>query len=199
MGLVLGGLSTADLEAEEIIELQEHHPEFTQSEIRRLYKRFRKLDTKRTGGITRADLMKIPELSMNPLAQRIIALFHSPRAHEHTETRNDTINFRDFLEMLSVFSDRAPVEKKERLAFRVYDIDRDGFISENELFEVLKTMVGDNVKDLDLKEMVKRTVRDADKDNDGKLSFEEFQVVMRDEDTASKMTIQFSDDDIRYV
>jgi serine/threonine-protein phosphatase 2B regulatory subunit len=58
-------------------------------------------------------------------------------------------------------------------------------------------MVVDNVNDLDLKEMVKRTVRDADKDNDGKLSFEEFQVVMRDEETASKMTIQFSDEDIR--
>ena len=77
MGLVLGGVSTADLLPEEIIELQASYP-FTQSEIRRLYRRFRKLDVNKTGGITRAQLLKIPELSMNPLAQRIISLFHPP-------------------------------------------------------------------------------------------------------------------------
>ena len=72
----MGGLSTAALQPEEVIELQ-HICHFTQSEIRRLYKRFRKLDTSKSGGVTRKDLLKIPELSMNPLAQRITSLFQS--------------------------------------------------------------------------------------------------------------------------
>ena len=32
------------------------------------------------------------------------------------------------------------------VAFKVYDIDRDGFISNGELFLVLKMMVGNNLK-----------------------------------------------------
>jgi len=32
------------------------------------------------------------------------------------------------------------------VAFNVYDVDRDGFISNGELFLVLKMMVGNNLK-----------------------------------------------------
>ena len=134
MGLVLGGVSTADLQAEEIMELQDQYP-FSQSEIRRLYRRFKKLDNTRNGVITRAQLLKIPELSMNPLAQRIISLFHPPPDASVTSSSDerrirDAINFNDFLKMLSVFSESSPVIEKERLAFLLYDIDKDGFISE---------------------------------------------------------------------
>ena len=200
MGAILGGYQGVGLQAEEIMELQSQYY-FTQTEIRRLYKRFRKLDTTKTGGITRSEVLKIPELSMNPLAQRIISLFHPPSSQDLLNgTRHDIINFRDFLKMLSIFSSKCPVIEKEKLAFNVYDIDNDGFISENELFEVLKTMVGDNVKDADLKEIVKRTIQEADTTGNGKLDFTEFQNVLREdgEDTISKMTIMFTEEDLRH-
>jgi Ca2+-binding EF-hand superfamily protein len=38
------------------------------------------------------------------------------------------------------------VECFEPVAFKVYDMDRDGFISNGELFLVLKMMVGNNLK-----------------------------------------------------
>ena len=187
----MGGLSTAALQPEEVIELQQTC-HFTQPEIRRLYKRFRKLDTSKSGGVTRKDLLKIPELSMNPLAQRITSLFQS-----EDQVDGSFINFRDFLRMLSVFSERAERIEKERMAFRVYDINRDGFISENDLYEVLKTMIGENVSDKALWEVVRETISNADLDGDGKLSFAEFQNVMSDEDFHSKMTIEFTDLNIR--
>jgi Ca2+-binding EF-hand superfamily protein len=34
----------------------------------------------------------------------------------------------------------------DTVAFKVYDVDRDGFISNGELFLVLKMMVGNNLK-----------------------------------------------------
>ena len=37
---------------------------------------------------------------------------------------------------LSVFSSRGQKEEKLRFAFKVYDVDRDGFISNGELFQV---------------------------------------------------------------
>ena len=60
------------------------------------------------------------------------------------------------------------------VAFKVYDMDRDGFISNGELFLVLKMMVGNNLKDGQLQQIVDKTIMEADQDGDGKLSFEEF-------------------------
>lgn len=60
------------------------------------------------------------------------------------------------------------------VAFRIYDMDNDGFISNGELFQVLKMMVGNNLKDTQLQQIVDKTILFADKDEDGKISFEEF-------------------------
>ena len=60
------------------------------------------------------------------------------------------------------------------VAFSIYDIDQDGFISNGELFQVLKTMVGNNLTDKQLQEIVDKTILYADKDGDGKISFQEF-------------------------
>lgn len=54
-------------------------------------------------------------------------------------------------------------------------MDRDGFISNGELFLVLKMMVGNNLKDGQLQQIVDKTIMEADKDGDGKLSFDEFE------------------------
>lgn len=60
------------------------------------------------------------------------------------------------------------------VAFRIYDMDNDGYISNGELFQVLKMMVGNNLKDTQLQQIVDKTIVFADKDEDGKISFEEF-------------------------
>lgn len=53
-------------------------------------------------------------------------------------------------------------------------MDKDGFISNGELFQVLKMMVGSNLKDTQLQQIVDKTIINADKDGDGRISFEEF-------------------------
>ena len=47
---------------------------------------------------------------------------------------------------------------------RIYDIDNDGYISNGELFQVLKMMVGSNLKDTQLQQIVDKTILFADKD-----------------------------------
>ena len=39
------------------------------------------------------------------------------------------------------------------VAFKIYDMDNDGFISNGELFQVLKLMVGNNLKDAQLQQV----------------------------------------------
>ena len=53
-------------------------------------------------------------------------------------------------------------DKKLKFAFDIYDIDKDGFISNGELFTVLKMMVGNNLTDLQLQQLVDRTIIKAD-------------------------------------
>ena len=42
----------------------------------------------------------------------------------------------------------ASQEEKMRFAFQIYDINNDGYISNGELFAVLKMMVGNNLNDV---------------------------------------------------
>jgi len=61
-----------------------------------------------------------------------------------------------------------------KTAFQIYDINMDGFITNGDLFNTLKILVGDNLTDIQLQQLVDRTLLAADKDMDGRISFEEF-------------------------
>lgn len=53
-------------------------------------------------------------------------------------------------------------------------MDQDGFISNGEFFHALKMMVGSNLKDAQLQQVVDKTMIEADTNGDGRVSFEEF-------------------------
>ena len=53
----------------------------------------------------------------------------------------------------------------------MYDLDGDGYISNGELFTVLKMMVGSNLTEVQLQQLVDRSIIKADEDFDGKISF----------------------------
>lgn len=57
-----------------------------------------------------------------------------------------TVDFQEFVGGLSAFSSKGGRDEKLRFAFKVYDMDRDGYISNGELYLVLKQMVGNNLK-----------------------------------------------------
>jgi EF-hand domain pair len=99
------------------------------------------------------------------------------------------VDFQEFVLGLSAFSSKGNKEEKLKFAFKVYDIDRDGFISNGELFIVLKMMVGSNLKDQQLQQIVDKTIMEADKDGDGKISFQEFQMMVENTDVSMSMTL----------
>eukprot|EP01126_Amoeba_proteus_P017785 TRINITY_DN1872_c0_g1_i17.p1 TRINITY_DN1872_c0_g1~~TRINITY_DN1872_c0_g1_i17.p1 ORF type:complete len:115 (-),score=33.35 TRINITY_DN1872_c0_g1_i17:38-382(-) len=83
---------------------------------------------------------------------------------------------------------------KFQVAFKVYDMDGDGLISNGELFQVLKMMVGENLTDVQLQQIVDKTILEGDDDKDGKISYEEFKKMITNiDDIEEKMTISFSD------
>lgn len=69
-------------------------------------------------------------------------------------------------------------------------MDRDGYISNGELFLVLKMMVGGNLKDQQLQQIVDKTIMEADKNNDGKLDYNEFLEMVNNTDVAKQLTLE---------
>jgi len=69
-------------------------------------------------------------------------------------------------------------------------MDRDGYISNGELFLVLKMMVGNNLREGQLQQIVDKTIMEADSDGDGKISFEEFEKAVGNTDVARSMTLE---------
>ena len=105
--------------------------------------------------------------------------------------KDGNISFLEFVQGLNSLSAGASQQDKLRFAFQIYDINNDGFISNGELFEVLKMMVGGNLNDVQLQQLVDRTIVKADTDFDGKISFDEFCVMVRDLDVVEKLTINY--------
>ncbi|KAI0233811.1 Calcineurin subunit B type 1 [Lamellibrachia satsuma] len=166
---------------------------FDPDEIKRLGKRFKKLDLDNSGALSVDEFMSLPELQQNPLVQRVIDIFDTDG--------NGEVDFKEFIEGISLFSVKEFIEgvsqfsvkgdkeSKLRFAFKIYDMDKDGYISNGELFQVLKMMVGNNLKDAQLQQIVDKTIILADLDGDGKISFEEFCAVVGTLDVHKKMVV----------
>ncbi|KDN37822.1 putative CNB1-calcineurin B, regulatory subunit [Tilletiaria anomala UBC 951] len=166
----------------EILRDMEQSSNFSAAEIKRLKKRFMKLDTNGSGSIEKDEFLSIPAIANNPLAHRLIAIFD--------EDGGGTVDFTEFVAGLSAFSNNGSRDEKLRFAFKVYDMDRDGYISNGELFLVLKMMVGNNLKDQQLQQIVDKTIMEADQNGDGKLDFEEFQAMVANTDIAKQLTLE---------
>lgn len=151
-------------------------------EIDRLRKRFMKLDKDSSGTISKDEFLSIPGVSSNPLASRLIETFDKDGSGD--------VDFQEFIAGLSIFSTKGLKEDKLRFAFEIYDMDKDGFISNGELFLVLKMMVGKNLDADQLQQIVDRTIMENDNDGDGRLSFEEFKHAVEDTEVAQSMTLQ---------
>ena len=156
---------------------------FSPKEINKLYKRFSKLDKEKKGEINIEEFYDIPALAQNPLVQRVMRTFD--------KNKDGKLSFLEFINGLAVLSTGASEEDKLRFSFKIYDNDDDGYISSNDLYTVLKMMVGNNLTDNQLQQLVDRTIMKADEDKDGKISFEEFKKMVKNLDIVTKLTLTY--------
>lgn len=68
----------------------------TPKQIERLYSRFTSLDRSDCGTLSREDFLRIPELAINPLCDRIVHSFIA-------DSNDDRVNFRQFMQVLARF------------------------------------------------------------------------------------------------
>ncbi|XP_057236910.1 calaxin [Malurus melanocephalus] len=95
-----------------------------------------------------------------------------------------SITLVEWVEGLAVLL-RGTLEEKMKYCFRVYDLNGDGYISKEEMFQMLKNSLliqpADEEPDEGIKDLVEIAVKKMDHDHDGKLSFEDFEKSVRDE------------------
>ncbi|XP_058379662.1 calcineurin subunit B type 2 [Diceros bicornis minor] len=144
---------------------------FNHDEIKRLSRRFKQLDLDGSGALSAEELLALPGLRRDPLARRVIDGFDTDG--------NGQVDFKEFIVGTSQFSVKGDEEQKLRFASSICDMDKDGYVSNGELFRVLKVIVGDSLADWELQQLVDKTIIFLDTDGDGRLSFEEFSAVVR--------------------
>ena len=172
------------------------------SQIERLYSRFTSLDKNDNGTLGRDDFLRIPELAINPLGDRIVQAFFAATANDQTSIyqEEERINFRQFMRVLAHFrpikkNGRTPKmnsrEDKLRFAFKMYDLDMDNKISRDELLAILHMMVGSNISTEQLGNIADRTMSEADTNKDKFITFDEFVESLARTDVEEKMSIRF--------
>uniref|UniRef100_A0A1L8DW92 Protein with signal anchor n=2 Tax=Nyssomyia neivai TaxID=330878 RepID=A0A1L8DW92_9DIPT len=150
---------------------------FTKKEILCAHKKFKALAPEKVGHNKNAKLsmhkiLQYPELRVNPFGDRICKVFSSSSDGDCT--------FEDFLDMMSVFSDAAPKTVKAEHAFRIFDFDGDDMLGVSDLRQVIERLIGDGntLTDNDVKLLIQTILDEADLDDDGALSFAEFEHII---------------------
>ncbi|KAK3776067.1 hypothetical protein RRG08_046734 [Elysia crispata] len=154
---------------------------FTRQDILRVFERFRELApdlvpydmTSDEGSqikIPLETLEEMPELKENPFRRRICEVF--------SDDGNGDMSFDHFLDMFSVFSEAAPRDIKSSYAFRIYDYDRDNHLGKLDLEKTLVALTQASLTPEEVEFVVNKVLEETDLDDDGMLSFVEFEHVI---------------------
>lgn len=116
------------------------------------------------------------------LKQVLLALNFNPTEHllrkvmrEMDTDRNGSVEFDEFVKVMSKIYERKFTDNEMRRAFRCFDSDQSGYITVDELREVLSRL------NHDVSEYRISTVLcEIDTDQDGKISYEEFVNMLQD-------------------
>ncbi len=169
----------SDAESQQTVEKSQHPSGLSNEQVQRFRDAYNIFDKDGDGGVSVHELAHVMRcLGQDASDEDVRRMFN-----EVDQDGSGEIDFDEFLEIMKnhVVGDGTKklknssdfTEEDWAEAFTVFDLDGDGFITAEELGTVLANM-GESLQTFELEEMV----QEADSDNDGKLSLEDFVKVM---------------------
>ena len=64
----------------------------------------------------------------------------------------------------------------DRIAFEVFDLNKDGYLDKNELRAIIEQHEGDNTSPQIIENVIENIILEFDTNQDGKINFEEFKL-----------------------
>jgi len=143
--------------------------DLTEEQISEFREAFELFDKDGDGTITTKELATVMRsLGQNPTEAELQDMIN-----EVDIDGSGSIEFNEFLTMMSKKIKENESSNDIREAFRVFDRNGDGYISAEELSQVMSTL-GENLTQDEIDEMI----READLDGDGKVGYDEFATMM---------------------
>ena len=139
--------------------------ELTDEQVADFKETFQLFDKDGDGTISVAELGTVLRaLGQNPSDKELQEMIS-----EVDEDGNGSIDFPEFLSLMSKKIQDGDAEEEIRDTFRVFDKDGNGYISRSELRNVMANL-GETLSDEEIDEMIK----EVDVDGDGQICYEEF-------------------------
>ena len=145
--------------------------DFKTKEIKKCHKKFGALDKDKKGYVSITDIVSIPEIENNPLRYHIAQYMSN-------DNENEAISFEAFIKVIDYFKNNK-TEKQYKFMYELFDIDKDGKISNEDMIITFKLLLGNSINEEQILEIVDKTISECSSDQKY-IYYKDFVKIMND-------------------